>query len=196
MFVEAFNQIFQEKYFLDQIRQSVTDSSVHINELNELLIDPETSLPSETIAIFQVIRNENQRMIDDLKIPLQELCDYANGTDTEIDNTIFDAFNLVHQQLRKLIDTIQNDILSQITPWQNAMLMNKDLEEQVRWYVRLVGTILLVLIIILGLIPIVFFIIIIICRLNRCQRNDSSPNYRLVLFLIHLSICFSHMMIS
>ncbi|CAF1126923.1 unnamed protein product [Didymodactylos carnosus] len=132
MFVKAFNQIFQEKYFLDEIRQSATGSVVHIHELN-ILINQETSVLPETIALFREIQNENQRMIDDLKLPLQELCDYANGSEPEIDDTIFDALNLVHQQLRKLIDTIQNDILSHITPWQSAMLMNKDLEDRVRW---------------------------------------------------------------
>ncbi|CAF1156417.1 unnamed protein product [Didymodactylos carnosus] len=177
MFVKAFNQIFQEKYFLDEIRQSATGSVVHIHELN-ILINQETSVLPETIALFREIQNENQRMIDDLKLPLQELCDYANGSEPEIDDTIFDALNLVHQQLRKLIDTIQNDILSHITPWQSAMLMNKDLEDRVRWYVRLVGTLLLVLIIILGLIPMVFFIVIAICRLSHCERNDSSSNDR------------------
>ncbi|CAF2522108.1 unnamed protein product [Rotaria sp. Silwood2] len=164
IFVKAFDQILREKYFFSEIRQSVNYADVHITELEEL-INEELNLLPEAIILFQDIKNDNREMINYLKMPLQEPCNYANGNDTETLDIVIGALDLVHQQMRKLIDTIRNDFLSQITPWQNSMLMNKTLEDKVQWYVRLVVTILLVLIVILGLIPIVFFILIIICRM-------------------------------
>jgi hypothetical protein len=173
---KAFDQIFREKYFFGNIRQSAINSSTHINELNRL-INQTTGLSNATIALFQTIQDDNNRIFDDLQKPLHELCDYGNGTDTDIDKTIIDALDQVHQQLTKLIDTIQNDFLNHMTSGENGMLINKDSEDQIRWYIRLVGIILLVLVIVIGLIPIIFFIIIIMYRLCHCQRNDPSSNY-------------------
>ncbi len=190
IFVKAFDQIFREKYFFDEIRKFAIDSSEHMKELS-VLIDQETDLPNATMDLFQKIQDDNKRMFDDLEKPLQELCDYANGSDTDIDKTILEALDQVHEQLIKLIDTIQKDFLDHMTSGENAMLMNKNLEDQIRLYIRLVGIILLVLVIIIGLIPIIFFILIIMCRLCHCKQNDASSNYRLVHFYFspfHLSI--------
>ncbi|CAF2122751.1 unnamed protein product [Rotaria magnacalcarata] len=184
LLVKAFNQIILEEYFFDDIRQSVNYSEVHIKELEEL-INQEKHLLPEVIVLFQGIKTDSREMINYLKIAFQEPCDYANGNDTDIIKIVIHGLDLVHQQMRKLIDTIDNDVLSQITPWQNAMLLNKNLEDKVRWYVRLVTTILIVLIIIVGLIPIVLLIIIITCRvchrrkhvaLLKHSKNNNQPN--------------------
>ncbi|CAF1445250.1 unnamed protein product, partial [Rotaria sordida] len=118
VFVKGFDQILRETYFLDEIRQSISDSITHIKELDQL-INQNTSLSSETYDAFAFIKNESNNMINSLKAPLQKLCDYADGNDKEIDDTIIKALNLVHQQMNKLIDTIRNDFLIEITPWQN-----------------------------------------------------------------------------
>ncbi|CAF4457529.1 unnamed protein product, partial [Rotaria sp. Silwood2] len=115
-----------------EIRQSVNYADVHITELEEL-INEELNLLPEAIILFQDIKNDNREMINYLKMPLQEPCNYANGNDTETLDIVIGALDLVHQQMRKLIDTIRNDFLSQITPWQNSMLMNKTLEDKVQW---------------------------------------------------------------
>ncbi|CAF3515485.1 unnamed protein product [Rotaria sp. Silwood1] len=179
IFVKGFDQILQEKYFLNEIRQSVSDSVVHIGAL-EQLINQTTSLTSEIYVTFASIKSESNSMIDFLKAPLQKLCDYADGKDKEIDDTIIKALNLLHQQMKKLIDTIRNDFLTHLTPWENKMLINKNLEDKIRWYIRLVGIILLVLTIVFGFIPITFVILISICYLCRCQQNGRSSKYRLV----------------
>ncbi|CAF4975779.1 unnamed protein product [Rotaria sp. Silwood1] len=179
IFVKGFDQILQEKYFLNEIRQSVSDSVVHIGAL-EQLINQTTSLTSEIYVTFASIKSESNNMIDSLKAPLQKLCDYADGKDKEIDDTIIKALNLLHQQMKKLIDTIRNDFLTHLTPWENKMLINKNLEDKIRWYIRLVGIILLVLTIVFGFIPITFVILISICYLCRCQQNGRSSKYRLV----------------
>ncbi|CAF4097272.1 unnamed protein product [Rotaria sordida] len=179
VFVKGFDQTLRETYFLDEIRQSISDSIIHIEELDQL-INQSTSLSPETYDTFASIKIESNNMINSLKAPLQKLCDYADGKNKEIDDTIIKALNLVHQQMNKLIDTIRNDFLIEITPWQNNMLMDKNLEDKIRWYIRLVGIILLVLTIVLGFIPITFFILIIICHLCCHQQNDLSPKYRLV----------------
>ncbi|CAF3391160.1 unnamed protein product [Rotaria sp. Silwood1] len=106
-------------------------NDLHIKELEEL-INQETNLLPEAMVLFQDIKNDNREMINYLKMPLQEPCDYANGNDTEVISIVVEALDLVHQQMNKLIDRIRNDFLSQITPWPNAMLMNKTLEDQVR----------------------------------------------------------------
>jgi hypothetical protein len=54
-------------------------------------------------------------MFEDLENPLQELCDYANGTDADIDKTMIESLDQIHRELIKLIDTIQNDFLNQMT---------------------------------------------------------------------------------
>jgi hypothetical protein len=177
LLVNAFDQILRQKYYLDEIRQSVAESGAHINTLNELIYE-DTSLLQGTILLFEEIESEHQKMIEYLKIPLQELCDYADGSETDIDNTILDALYPIHQQLEKLIDTIEKDFVSDAASWQNTLLINENLEDQIRRYARLVGTILLVLIIVFGLIPIVFFTIIILCRCCRGQRKDSSSEGR------------------
>ncbi|CAF1445232.1 unnamed protein product [Rotaria sordida] len=179
VFVKGFDQTLRETYFLDEIRQSISDSIIHIEELDQL-INQSTSLSPETYDTFASIKIESNNMINSLKAPLQKLCDYADGKNKEIDDTIIKALNLVHQQMNKLIDTIRNDFLIEITPWQNNMLMDKNLEDKIRWYIRLVGIILLVLTIVLGFIPITFFILIIICHLCCHQQNDLSSTYRLV----------------
>ncbi|CAF0968951.1 unnamed protein product [Rotaria sp. Silwood1] len=179
IFVKGFDQILQETYFLNEIRQSVSDSVVHIGAL-EQLINQTTSLTSEIYVTFASIKSESNNMIDSLKAPLQKLCDYADGKDKEIDDTIIKALNLLHQQMKKLIDTIRNDFLTHLTPWENKMLINKNLEDKIRWYIRLVGIILLVLTIVFGFIPITFVILISICYLCRCQQNGRSSKYRLV----------------
>jgi len=175
LLIKAFDQILRQQYYLDEIRQSVADSEAHLNALNELIYE-ETSLFPGTILLFEEIKNEHRNMIEYLKIPLRELCDYADGSEMEIDNTILDALDPIHQQLEKLIDTIEKDFLSDAASWQNTLLINENLEGQIHRYISLVGTILLVLIIIFGLIPIFFFIIIILCRCCRGQRKDSSSN--------------------
>lgn len=189
IFVKAFGQVFREQYFFDEILQSANNSRAHIQELNEL-IGPETGSPNATTDLFQKIQDDNNRMFNDLEKPLQVLCDYANGDDADIDTTIIESLDQVHEQLTKLIDTIQKDFLNQMPSGENAMLISKNLEDQIRWYISLVGIILLVFVIIIGLIPIIFFILIIICRSCHCQQSDASSNYRLVHF--H----FSHMMIK
>ncbi|CAF2063994.1 unnamed protein product [Rotaria magnacalcarata] len=176
LFVKAFDTILREEYVFDEIRRSVNCSEVHINELEELITPESNSLPAVMTA-FQNIKNSNREMINDLKMPLQEPCDYANGQDAEIISIIINSLDLVHQQTRKFIDTIHDDILSHITPWQSAMIFNQDLEDQIRWYISLVLTILLVLIIVLGIIPIIALIIIFVCRMCCKQQRAASPKY-------------------
>ena len=177
--VKAFNQIFQEKYFLDETRHLVNETNEHIKELKDLT-DQETNLPPSAMDLVQTIQNDTQEMIDELEKPLEELCDYANRTDTAVDNNILEGLDLVHQQLRKLIDTIQDDLLSYMIPYENAMIMNEDLEDRIRWYLHLVGVILLVLVIVFGFIPIITFVFIILCRLNCGPRIDRWTRNRLV----------------
>ncbi|CAF3662702.1 unnamed protein product [Adineta steineri] len=160
MLVKSFNEIFSKQYSLDIIRQSVDESDVHIKELNEL-INQEINLLPETIDVFTEIQNQHREMIEYLEIPLQELCDYADGSEIEIDKTILHALHLIHEQLEKIIEKIENDFLTYLNPWQNAMLMSESLEEQIRC-------------------PIIFFVIVIVCCRNRCHRKHPLPKHRIL----------------
>ncbi|CAF0996212.1 unnamed protein product [Rotaria sp. Silwood1] len=173
MLINAFDEILQEKYFLDNIVQTVNNVDNNIRKLQDI-INTESTLSPLAIQTFKNIQEQYQNMINYLEIPLKEICKYANGTQTDIDMKLLDVLNLVHDKLIKAINSINNDILSQITPWQNNMLIKKDLEEQIRKYINLVGIIFLVLVIILGMIPVSFLIFIIIYRL--CNRNDYESN--------------------
>ncbi|CAF3925230.1 unnamed protein product [Adineta steineri] len=158
MLVKSFNEIFSKQYSLDIIRQSVDESDVHIKELNEL-INQEINLLPGMIDVFAEIQNQHREMIEYLEIPLQELCDYADGSEIEIDKTILHALHLIHEQLEKIIEKIENDFLTYLNPWQNAMLMSESLEEQIRC-------------------PIIFFVIVIVCCRNRCHRKHPLPKHR------------------
>ncbi|CAF1327286.1 unnamed protein product [Adineta steineri] len=175
IFIGAFDKILREQYFLDTIRDSIVDIDIHMEQLNHTINNESSSLLPVVKDLFGEIKNQQQDMIEQLNKPLQELCRYSNGNEVEIDNTILNALDLVHKQLRILIDTIKQDFLEYMT-----VLMKQDLEDRVRYYIRLVGIILLVLIIIFGLIPISFLAIIILCRCCRYQRQKSSSKYRLV----------------
>jgi hypothetical protein len=174
--VKVFDEILQEKYFAQDILQTVNSIDGHMQQLNDIVDKEKTSLSPSALEMFKKIKEEYRQMIDYVRIPLQEICDYANGTQTDIDKKLLEALDVVHRQLREIIDAINQNILSKITPWQNAMLMNTDLEEKVRAYMSLAGTILLVLVILLALISLGFFFAIIISRLCNCCKSESSTN--------------------
>lgn len=81
LLVKAFNEILQERYFLGNITLSISDSQRHIEELN-VLVQQETSLPNASLALFRQIEENNRQMIEYLKIPIAEVCDYAGGSET------------------------------------------------------------------------------------------------------------------
>ena len=195
LLVKAFNDILQERYFLSEITRSIADSQTHIQELNDLL-DRETNVSPGAIALFNQTKENNQRMIDYLKKPIAEVCDYADGSETEVDASIFHALDQVHQQLRKLIDRIRLDILNNITPWQNAMLLDQNVEDQVQRYIGLVGIILLVFIPVMGLIPLVFTLLLLLaCRQRRRRYEGSGSQKTSAVCLCSMRLVFGVMMV-
>ncbi|CAF1109577.1 unnamed protein product, partial [Rotaria sordida] len=173
MLVDAFDGILKEKYFLQDIIQSVNNIDKSIQELQDI-INKSSTLSPLAIQTFQEIQEQYKNTIDYLQIPLKEICNYANGTQTDIDMKLLNVLSFVHEKLITAINSINNDILSKITPWQNYMLLNIDLEEKIRGYINLVGIIFLVLVIVLGMIPVCFLIFIIIYRL--CNQNENKYN--------------------
>jgi hypothetical protein len=130
-------------------------------------------------------------MVIYIEISLKEVCKYANGTDTDTDKKLSEALNIVHVLLKKLIDTINQDVLKKITPWQDHMLMDKDTEEQIRGYISLIGTIFFILVIVLGGIPLIFFVFILISRLCSCTQNESNEDNLFVIF-VYLVFVFNN----
>lgn len=178
MFVKAFDRILGEQYHFNEIRQLVNYNKIYIYELDELI--NQTNLTAEIESLFQNIKEDNQNMIKNLQAPLEEPCDYANGNETEITNIVKSALDLIHQQIQKLIDPIRNNLLSHITPWENAMLMDKNLEDRIRWYVDLVMIALIVFVVVLGFIPIVLLFLTITCCTCRDKKSAAVSTYRLV----------------
>jgi len=190
MLVKAFDGVLKEKYFVQNILQSVNSIDKHIQELNDT-IEKESTIPQSAIDIFHDIQEQYQTMIDYIQKPLKEICNYANGTENDIDKKLLEALDIVHIELKRVIDIIERDILNKITPWQNHMLINTDTEEQIRAYMNLVGNIFLVLVITLGGIPVIFFVFIIISRLCGCDQNKSCYNNELVIFVYLIFVFYN-----
>ena len=176
MLVQAFNRILDEKYFLQDILRSVNSIDENIHELN-YTINTESTFPLSVRETFKEIQEQYKEMIRYIQIPLNEICNYANGTQTDIDQKLFDVLNFVHVKLRKVISIINQDILNKITPWQSHMLIDINLENRIRKYTNLVGVIFLVLVVFLGLIPLNFLIFTILLRLCCWSRNKSKERY-------------------
>ncbi|CAF1093637.1 unnamed protein product [Rotaria sordida] len=186
MLVNAFDRILKEKYFLQDIIQSINNIDKYIQELQDI-INKESILSPLVIQIFQEIQEQYQNTIDYLQIPLKEICNYANGTQTNIDMKLLNVLNLVHEKLLKAINSINNDILSQITPWQNYMLINIELEERIRRYISLVGIIFLVLVIVL-VTALFFFSTNHHRQRNKVERMSSNNGSSgILLCLIHIA---------
>jgi len=184
MLVKTFNEILTEKYLIQRIAQTVNLIDKNIQDLN-IIVNDDTSISPIAKNLFQRSKQQYQNMIDSLQNPIKEVCDYATGTQTDIDKKLLEALDRVHRELGKIIDTIKKDILNGITPWQNNMLMNIDLEEQIRGYINLVGTIFLILVIFLAIIPLGFAVLIILSRLCSCDRSEPSKNNQLIIY-----VCF------
>ena len=161
MFLESFNQILKQQYFLNTIQQTIISNDMHINELNTLIDQESTSSPIAT-SIVDEITKQHEEMTDQLAVPLAELCAFVDGKDTDIDAIILDSLSLVHEQITKISNIIETDFLNYMKPWEDHVLLKQELEDQIRYYTRLAGTILLVLIIIFGLILVGVFTVIIL----------------------------------
>ena len=185
MLIKSFNRTLEEKYFVYDILQFVNNIDRNIEELN-IIIPNEPTLPPSAIKIFQDIKSQYQQMNKYLQMPLQEICNYANGTHNDIDKKLLEGLDVVHQQLRKIINTVKTDILNKITPWQNHMLIDIDIEEQIRNYMTLAGNICLVLVIFLTVIPLAFGIFVIIFRL--CSNEEKQLSTRKIQLVI--IVCF------
>ena len=180
MLVKSFDDVLKQKYFIQDIVNNVNNIDQHIRELNDE-IDRQPSIPLPAIDLFKQMEEQYQTIIIDIQIPLKEVCKYANETDTDIDKKLLEALDIVHVQLKKLIDTINQDILDKIIPWQNHMLIHTDVEEQIHRYIKLVHTFIIILLAVLGGIPCIFLIFIIISRLCCSDGNNSSDDQFVVI---------------
>lgn len=179
MLVQTFNKILTDKYLINGIVRSVNRIDKNIQALDTIIAN-EPSISPLAKQIYQSAKQQYQNMIGSLQIPLEEVCNYATGTLTDIDQKLLRALNIVHQELRKIVQTIDQDILDKITPWENSMLMDTALEEEVRGYANLIGTILLTLVIFLAIIPVGFAILILLSCLCNCNGSESSSGSRFV----------------
>jgi hypothetical protein len=182
MIVKAFDGVLKDKYFIEDIVQSVNSTGEHIQELSDEI--NKQSIPEEALQTFKKFKERYQTVVDYIQIPLTEICSYVNGTETDIDKKLLEALDIVHVELKKAIDTINKDIINKTTPWQDNMLLDIELEETIRSYISLVGTIFFVLVIVLGGIPVIFFIFILISRLCSCIQNKSCEDDLFVYFCL------------
>jgi hypothetical protein len=181
MLVKTFDEILTEKYLIRTIAQSVNRIDKNMQDLNSI-VDNDTSISPSAKELFRRSKGQYQNMTDSLQGPIEKFCEYANGTQTDIDKKLLEALGRVHWDLTKTIDTIKKDILNGITPWENNMFMNIDSEEQIRGYINLIGTIFLILVIFLAIIPLGFAILIILSRLCSCDRSKPLRNNQLIIY--------------
>ena len=167
----TFKDILRVKYFLPDLLQRVNETNEYFKQLNTTVRE-DPALPQPVKDMFGMIEDEHRRMIDYLNSPLKELCNYNNATDTDIDQELLTALDSLHQVLKKLIKIIGDDILQNITPWENHLLISKDRQSTIRHYVNLVGTIGFALIIALVAIPLIFFLWICLSRLCCAPHNQ------------------------
>lgn len=172
MLVNAFSRIINEKYYLNNIAQNVSKISDNIEQLN-IVINNDPTLPAIVISTFNDVQQEYQNTINNLQKPLEKVCNYINGTDTDIDSKIASAFGDVDRALTRIINSINNDILSTMTPWENHLLLKKSLEKDIRRYLKIAGAIAIVFVILLGVIPLSFGFFTIGVRLLSRNRNRS-----------------------
>lgn len=168
--LKTFQKILDDKYFFNKILSLAMNTRSSINSL-EILIDNQ-NLP--VMMVWNETKNDNKQLFDGLEKPLQQLCTYSNGSDLDIDKFIVDALHRVHEALSKLINTIDDDLLTHMNP-----LIDTTLEDQIRWYIRMITIILLVLIIVIGIVPVTFYTLIALSnRCCYCRQIDSSARYR------------------
>lgn len=172
MLVNAFSRIINEKYYLNNIAQNVSKISDNIEQLN-IVINNDPTLPAIVISTFNDVQQEYQNTINNLQKPLEKVCNYINGTDTDIDSKIASAFGDVDRALTRIINSINNDILSTMTPWENHLLLKNSLEKDIRRYLKIAGAIAIVFVILLGVIPLSFGFFTIGVRLLSRNRNRS-----------------------
>jgi len=182
MISKAFDGVLKDKYFIEDLVRSVNNTDDHIRELEDEI--NKQLIPEEAIKTFIKFKERYLSVVEYIQIPLTELCNYVNGTETDIDKKLLEALDIVHLQLEKLIDTINQDIINKTTPWQNNMLMDIELEETIRSYISLGGTIFFALVIVLGGIPVIFFVFILISRLCSCTQNQSCEDSLFVIFCL------------
>jgi len=190
MLVKAFDEILTDKYFVQNIVRSVNSMGGHIRELGDEVEKQSSILPPSAKQLFEDIKQRYQLMLNYTQAPIKEVCDYANGSQTDIDQILLDALDLVHQELKKVNDTIKQNILSEITPWEEHMLLDTEVEGIIRGYVSMAGTIFLVLVLVLGGIPVIFFIFILISRLCACCRDEPSDDLFVIFRFINFIILF------
>lgn len=94
-------------------------------------------------------------------------------TTTDIDLILLDALNDVHLELNRLERFITNDILQEITPWQNHQLIDPDLENDIRKYVHLANSFFLAFCVVVVIVPIGIFLGLFF-RNVRQRRSDRS----------------------
>ncbi|CAF1620621.1 unnamed protein product [Rotaria magnacalcarata] len=169
MLINAFDEVLNGKYYLNDTAQHVNNIDRNVQKL-KIIVKDDLSLPTLVVQIINNVAEQYENTIVFLQKPLQEICNYTSGTDADIDREISSALYTVHRTLSKIIDTVNNDILPTMTPWESHMLINQKLEEDIRGYFNLVGTIAVVFVILLGVIPLGFFIVIIISCL--CTGSD------------------------
>ena len=184
MLVKAFDNILNDKYLVQNIVKSINTLDGHIRELSDEVDRQSSVLPQTAIDLFNDVDQRYQTMLNYTQIPIKEICKYANGSQTDIDQILLNALDVVHRELSKINQTVRNDILNEITPWEKHLLLDTKSEEQIRGYFNLAGTIIMVLVIVLGAIPVIFFVFVLISRLCNCCDNGSSDD----LFVLRFSI--------
>lgn len=178
MILQAFKEVFNDKYFFNDTLFRAQSSRSHLYELENLIANQSSTEP--IMGLWNAIKQDNQRLFDELENPVQVLCNYTNGNDPELDTLIIEGLDLVHQQLDKIINSIDDHFLAHMVPFEDSILIDRTLQDQIRSYLRLVINLLLAFIVIGGSIPVLFFILGIVshrCR-SRKHRYSNTDTYR------------------
>ena len=156
--------ILQDHYFIDEISSTIDRTDHHMRKLTDLF-NTSPGLSPLIVALFHTISQQYTDTINHLQGPLNEICRLTQGADSTIDTTLLSALDFIHRDLQKLIDNIRQKILRRISPWQDHRLMSADVEDRIRTYLNLATTLVLVLVIVVAIIPWLFFVLVGVSRL-------------------------------
>ena len=183
MLVQAFDRILTEKYLIRDIAETINITDGHFAELTAAVNNQSALLPKPAKELFVELVERYRLLHIYIQVPLEEVCNYTNGTHTDIDVILLEGLEVVHFELTRVNETMREDILSEITPWNEHLLIDAKSENNIRKYINIGGIVLLVLVILLGAIPLIFFCLICICQMCGCCQNESDDN----LFVISLN---------
>lgn len=167
----GFNATFWKDYEFEDILISAQETKRLVDELGVSINNTGTTNPS-IMGYYTTIKYETDAMILTLQKPLDELCRFVTGENSDIDNYIRESLESIQNEIDRLINVVDEDILSTLTTSNGGKLIDTEIEELIHRYTNIGIIVTIVLLIIFGIVPL-FFLIILATRRILCSSRDN-----------------------